>query len=53
MSKQKKKRQIIYDLLNAQTKPKFLHLLYTKKQKLFTEKVLFNVKWGREGLIKK
>ena len=31
MSEQEKKRQRIYDLLNAKTKSKFLSLLYTKQ----------------------
>ena len=30
MSEQEKKQQRIYDLLNAETNPKFLSLLYTK-----------------------
>ena len=30
MSEQEKKRQRIYDLFSAETKPKFLYLLYTK-----------------------
>ena len=30
MNEQEKKRQIIYDLLNAETKPKFLCLPYKK-----------------------
>ena len=30
MSKQEKKQQSIYDLLDAETKPKFLCLPYTK-----------------------
>ena len=33
MSEQEKKRQRIYDLLNAETKPKFLCLAYTKEIK--------------------
>ena len=33
MSEQEKKRQRIYDLLNAETKLKFLCLLYTKQKK--------------------
>ena len=35
MSEQEKKRQRIYDLLNAETKPKFLCLPYTKQRKKF------------------
>ena len=31
MSEQEKKQQRIYDLLNAETKPKFLCLPYTKQ----------------------
>ena len=42
MSVQEKKRQRIYDLLNAETKLKFLYLLYTKQRKNFTEKERFN-----------
>ena len=38
MSHQEKKRQRIYDLLNAETQPKFLRLPYTKQRKNFTEK---------------
>ena len=33
ISEQEKKQQIIYDLLNAETKPKFLCLPYTKQRK--------------------
>ena len=45
MSEQEKKRQIIYDLLKAETKPKFLCLLYTKQRHFFlTEKELFEEK---------
>ena len=33
MSEQEKKLQRIYDLLNDETKPKFLYLLYTKQKK--------------------
>ena len=33
MSEQEKKRQRVYDLLNAETKPKFLCLPYTKQRK--------------------
>ena len=46
MSEQEKKRQRIYDLLNAETKPKFLCLPYTKQRKIFfTEK---EFQWGVE-----
>ena len=34
-TEQEKKWQRIYDLLNAENKPKFLCLLYTKQRKLF------------------
>ena len=47
MSEQEKKQQrIIYDLLNTETKPDFLCLVYTKQRlKNFTEKELFKEKW--------
>ena len=45
MSEQEKKQQRIYDLLDAETKPKFLCLLNTKQRKIFTEKELFKEKW--------
>ena len=35
MSEQEKKRQGIYDLLNAETEPKFLCLPYTMQRKTF------------------
>ena len=35
MSEQEKKLQRIFDLLNAETKPKFLCLPYTKQRKTF------------------
>ena len=38
MSEQEKKGQSIYDLLNAETKPKFLCQPYTKQRKLFYKK---------------
>ena len=41
MREQKKKRQGIYDLINAKTKQKFLCLPYSKRRKIFTEKKLF------------
>ena len=52
MSEQEKKRQRIYDLLNAETKPKFLCLLYTKQRKNLTE-IVFLRKKGSGGLHKK
>ena len=45
MSEQEKKHQRIYDLLNAESKPKFLCLPYTKQRKIFTEKELFKENW--------
>ena len=44
MSKQEKKRQRIYDLLNAETKPKFLCLPYTKQRKSLYHKRAFKDK---------
>ena len=44
MSEQEKKRQRIYDLLNAETKPKFLCLTYTKQRNFFTLKEIFEAK---------
>ena len=44
MSKQEKKQQRIYDLLDVRTKPIFLCLLYTKLRKTFTEKEFFKEK---------
>ena len=41
MSEQEKKRQRIYDLLNAETKLKLLCQLYTKQRKIFTVNELF------------
>ena len=38
MSEQEKKRQRIYDLLNAETKPKFPCLLYAKQGNFFQKK---------------
>ena len=35
MSEQEKKQQRIYDLLNAETKLKFLCLPHTKQKKIF------------------
>ena len=56
MSEQEKKRQRIYDLLNAETKPKFLYLPYTKQRKkvfFFIEKELFKERGGGGGSNKK
>ena len=44
MNEQEKKRQRIYDLLDAETKSKFLCLSNTKERKKFTGKVLFKEK---------
>ena len=44
MSEQEKKRQRIYDLLNAETKPMFLCLLYTRQRKKNAAKELFKEK---------
>ena len=52
MSDQEKKRQRIYDLLNAEIQPKFLCLSYRKRRKNFTEKYLFKEQ-GSERLNKK
>ena len=54
MIEQEKKLQRIYDLLNAETKPKFLCLPYTKQRKnfFFTEKEFLS-KSGSEELNKK
>ena len=41
MSEKEKKRQRIYDLLNAETKPKIFCLSYTMQRKSFTEKEFF------------
>ena len=41
MSEQEKKRQKIYDLLNAKIKQKFLYLPYIKKRKIFYRKRAF------------
>ena len=48
----KKKQQRIYDLLNAEVKPKFLCRPYTKQRKHFVEKS-FLKKRGGGGLNKK
>ena len=54
MSEQEKKRRRIYDLVNAETKPKFLCLTYTEQRKKFTEKKLFKEKgeWRIEQKMK-
>ena len=44
MSEKEKKRQRIYDLLNAKAKSKFLCLPYTTQSKIFTEKEIFKEK---------
>ena len=44
MSKEEKKRQSIYDLLNAETKPKFLSPVYKAKKKVFPERDFFKEK---------
>ena len=49
----KKKQQRIYDLLNAETKPKFLYLPYTKQRKNFLQEKSFLRKSGSGGLDKK
>ena len=46
MGKQEKKWQRIYDLLNAETKPKFLCLAYTKKKKKLRKRAFC----GKEGI---
>ena len=43
MSEQEKKWQRIYDLLNAETKPKFAYYIQSK-EKFFKEKELFKEK---------
>ena len=46
MSEQEKKRQRIYDLLNAETKTKVsLSTGYKAKKKIFTEKTILKKKW--------
>ena len=53
MSEQENKQQRIYDLLNAETKPTFLSLLYTKQSKaIFFHKNSFWRKRGMEDLTK-
>ena len=55
MSEQEKKQQRIYDLLNAETKPKTFCLPYIKQRKLFTEKELHkeNGEWRIEQNMKR
>ena len=53
MSEQEKKRQRIYDFLNAETKQKFLCLPYIKQRKKNLLKKSFLRKRGSEGLNKK
>ena len=49
MNEQERKRQRIYALLNAETKPKILCLPYTKQRKIFTEEeILRKVEWRSE-----
>ena len=50
MSEKEKKRQIIYDLLNAE--PNFLCRPYTKQRKKYTAKEFFNWKGGVKDWIK-
>ena len=50
MSEQEKSRQRIYDLLNDETKPKFLCVPYTKQRKFFLQKKGFLRERGTEGL---
>ena len=47
-SKQEKKRQRIYHLLNAETKQKFLCVLYTKQRKICLKKKIFFRKHAME-----
>ena len=53
MGKQKKKRQRIGDLLNAETKLKFLCVPYTKQKQDLLQKKNFLRKRGSGGLNKK
>ena len=54
ISEQEKKQQKIYDLLNTETKPKFLCQLYTRKRIFFlTKKELFKENGGVEDSTKK
>ena len=52
MSEQENKRQRIYDLLNAETKSKFLCLPYTKQKKNIYRKNSFLRKGEGVGLSK-
>ena len=49
MSEQEKKQQRIYDLLDAETKPKFICLPYTKTKKKISLKKRFLRKWRWGG----
>ena len=53
IKEQEKKRQSIYDLLNAEPKPKFLCLPFTKQRKKIHRKRVFLRKKGCRGLNKK
>ena len=53
MSEQEKKFQRIYDLLNSETTPKFLCLLYTKQRKIILQKKSFLRKSGERRIEKK
>ena len=54
MSEQEKKRQRNYDLLNAETKSKFICLLYKKQSKeIFLQKKSFFMKRRSKGLNRK
>ena len=54
MSEQEKKRQRIYDLLNAESNPKFLCLPYTNQRKgFFSQKKRLLRKMGSGGLNQK
>ena len=53
MSEQEKKQQRVYDLLNAETKLKFLCRPYTKQNKNFIGKEFLRKRWGGEGMNKK
>ena len=53
MSEQEKKRQRIYDLLNIETKTKFLLSTVYKAKKKFLQKKSFSRKMGSGGLNKK
>ena len=52
MCEQEKKRQRIYDLLPAETNPKFLCLPYTKQRKKILQKKELLRKTGSGGLNK-